>query len=196
MTPAVVVVAVVGGLIWMVLTVVVLAKMIQVASPNEVLVVSGSRRGEGGQVLGYRTVRGGRVIPIPLLETLHRLDVTNLVVHERVALRSKGFIPLWIEVTANVRIAGEQPVLDKALLRIMGKSREEILRLASDAVLEATAGVVAKVTPEMLVKDRANAERAISEEVEHDLVRIGLQLDELRLRELTDDVGYLAAIAR
>jgi flotillin len=196
MTPAVVVVAVVVGLIWMLLTIVMVAKMVLVASPNEILLVSGSQRAVGGQTLGYRWVRGGRVVMLPLVETLDRVDLSNLVVQERVAVRSKGFIPLWVNVTANVRVAGEFPALDKAALRLLGKSREEILKLARDAVVEATAGVVAKVTPERLVEDRASVEHAISAEVEHDFARIGLELGELRLRDVTDDVGYLAAVAR
>ncbi len=196
MTPALIAVPVVVGVIWVLLTIVMVAKMIHVASPNQVLIVSGVQRSAGGETLGYRCVRGGRVVVLPLLETLDQLDLTNLIVEERVLVRSKAFVPLWIEVMAHVRVAGERPALDKAALRLLGKSREQILRLASDAVVEATAGVVAKVTPEMLVEDRANAERAISEEVEHDFTSIGLELGELRLREVTDDVGYLSAIAR
>ncbi len=196
MTPVLMTVLIVVGVMGTLLSIVLAAKMIHVAAPNQVLIVSGLQRAVGGESLGYRCVRGGRVVLLPLLETLDRLDLTNLVVEERVLVRSKGFVPLWVEVTAHARVAGERPALDKAAMRLLGKSREQVLQLARDVVLEATAGVVASVTPEMLVGDRASAEHAIREEVEHDFTRIGLELDELRLREVTDDAGYLAAIAR
>ena len=49
-----------------------------VCKPNEVVVLSGSKRkNKRGQVLGYRVLTGGRGIRIPILETIKRIDVTD-----------------------------------------------------------------------------------------------------------------------
>lgn len=190
---AVVVVGV--GAILTLLVIVLVAKMTHVVTPNEVLIVSGSRRTVGGQTLGYRSVRGGRAIVLPGLENVEWIDITTLVVHERVLVRSKQFVPLSVELVATVRIAAEQPMLDKAVMRLLGKSRDELSRLVRDTVGEAAAGIVAHVTPETLLQERAKVEQMIGEEVEHDLGRVGLRLEQLSIRGVTDDVGYLAAIS-
>ena len=98
--------------------------LLYICEPNEVLIFSG-RSGKKG----YRYVRGGRAWRTPLLEKVDRLDLTNMIIDLQVnGAYSKGGIPLNVQGVANIKIAGHEPVLDKAVERLMGKRRSQIMQ--------------------------------------------------------------------
>src|SRR5262249_9092593 len=47
-----------------------LKNLLLVSSPNEALILSGGAHEAEGKVLGYRSIRGGRAVRIPLLESV------------------------------------------------------------------------------------------------------------------------------
>ena len=54
---------------------------ISVCPPSEVLIFSGrTRRLADGRSVGYRVVRGGRAMRIPLIETIDRMQLTNMAI--------------------------------------------------------------------------------------------------------------------
>ena len=55
---------------------------------------------------------------------------------------------------------------------------------------------VATLTPEQVNQDKEAFAGKLTEEAEHDLNRIGLVLDTLKIQNVSDDVGYLNAIGR
>ena len=65
--------------------VVLLRQLYYICQPSEVLIFAGLRRNTGsGQRVGYRTVRGGSALRIPLLEDVMRLDLSNMIIDLRV----------------------------------------------------------------------------------------------------------------
>ncbi|MCA9684301.1 MAG: flotillin family protein, partial [Myxococcales bacterium] len=102
---------------------VILKRVLYVCNPSEVLVFSGRRRVAGNnRVAGYRIIRGGRGIKIPLFETVDRMDLTNMIIEVRVQnAYSKGGIPLSVQGVANIKIPGEEPLLNNCLERFLGK---------------------------------------------------------------------------
>src|SRR5690606_31417404 len=76
--------------------------ILYVCQPNEVLVFSGRTRVFDGRPLGYRIVKGGRTLRVPLLETVDRMDLTNMIIEITVrGAYSKGGIPLTVQGVAN-----------------------------------------------------------------------------------------------
>ena len=115
--------------------IVIVTKLIHICQPNEVLVFSGARRREGEATVGYRLVQGGRGLQIPLLETVDRLDLTNMIIDVRVdGAYSKGGIPLNVNAVANVKIASTEPVIGNAIERFLGKSRAVVERVAKETL--------------------------------------------------------------
>ena len=51
--------------------------VLYVCQPNEVLVFSGRAREAAGRTVGYRIIKGGRTLRVPLLETVDRMDLTK-----------------------------------------------------------------------------------------------------------------------
>lgn len=175
----------------------VVKNLVYVCQPNEVLVFSGAARTVGNRVVGYRVIKGGRALRVPLLETVDRIDLSNMQVEVRVTgAYSKGGIPLAVQGVANVKVAGEEPLLNNALERFLGKPREEIMAIARETVEGALRGVLAHLTPEQVNEDKQTFSAQLTREAETDLQRLGLVIDTLNIQNITDEVGYLASIGR
>ncbi len=164
-------------------------KLIYIAAPNEVLVFSG--RG------GYRTIKGGRGYRFPLIETVDRMDLTNMIIDVAVQnAYAKGGIPLTVQGVANIKVAGHQPLLGNAIQRFMGKERRAIIKIAKDTLEGNLRGVLSQLTPEQVNDDKLQFAEKLLEEAEHDLSKLGLVLDTMKVQHVEDDVGYLDSIGR
>jgi flotillin len=109
---------------------------------------------------------------------------------------SKGGIPLNVHGIANVKIAGEQPVLDNAVERFLGVDRAKVMSVAKETLEGNLRGVLATLTPEEVNEDKIKFAQSLLAEAEDDLRRIGLELDTLKIQDVSDDVGYLDSIGR
>ena len=173
-------------------------KLVYIAGPNEVLVFSGrKKRSAAGRAVGYRTIKGGRGFRIPLIEEVDRVDLTNMVIDVVVTnAYSKGGIPLTVQGVANVKVAGHEPFLGNAIERFLGKDRRGIIKIAKDTLEGNLRGVLSQLTPEQVNDDKISFAEKLLEEAEHDLSRLGLVLDTLKVQNVADDVGYLDSIGR
>lgn len=174
-----------------------LKNLLLVSTPNEVLILSGGSHAVEGRAVGYRSIRGGRAVRIPLLERVDRMDLSNIPVE--IAVRgaySKGGIPLNVQGIAHVKLPGEEPRLANAVERFLGRSREEIASIARETLEGNVRGVLAQLTPEQVNEDKAAFTNKLLEEAEHDMLRMGLMLDTLKIQNVTDDKNYLNSIGR
>lgn len=169
-----------------------------ICQPNEVLIFSGRRRTTSdGDQIGYRVIKGGRAFRIPLLERVDRLDLRTLPLEVSISSAySKGGILLNIQGVANVKIAGEEPLLGNALERFLSKPLVEIQEIAKDTLEGNLRGVLASLTPEEVNEDRLKFAQSLIEEADADLQKLGLVLDTLKIQNVSDEVGYLDAIGR
>jgi flotillin len=142
-------------------------------------------------------VRGGRSLRRPFIERVDVLDLSmfTVLVHVTGAF-SKGGIPLTVQGIANVKLPGEEPLLSNAVERFLGRSRQEIYHIVKETLEGNLRGVLASLTPEELNEDKQRFANTLLEEAEHDMSRIGLVLDTLKIQNVTDEVNYLASIGR
>ncbi|HET9317718.1 MAG TPA: SPFH domain-containing protein [Vicinamibacteria bacterium] len=176
---------------------VVIKRLLYVSAPNEALILSGRVRHVGQREVGYRVVRGGRALRMPLFELIDSVDLTNIAIDIEVkGAYSKGGIPLNVHGVANVKLPGEEPLLNNAIERFLGRIRPEIMRVAKETLEGNLRGVLAQLTPEEVNQDKTRFAEKLLEEAEHDLNRMGLVLDTLKIQNITDDVGYLNSIGR
>jgi flotillin len=164
-------------------------KLVYIAAPNEVLVFSG--RG------GYRTIKGGRGYRVPLIESVDHMDLTNMIID--VAVRNayaRGGIPLTVQGVANIKVSGHQPLLGNAVERFMGMPRRAIIKVAKDTLEGNLRGVLSQLTPEQVNDDKLQFAEKLLEEAEHDLSKLGLVLDTMKVQHVADEVGYLDSIGR
>jgi flotillin len=174
-------------------------KLLFICQPNEVLIFSGGRTaGTGaGASVGYKAIKGGRKIKVPLLEVVNRIELTNMAINVGVAgAYSKGGIPLNVDGVANVKVAGQGQILDNAVERLMGKPKAEIMQIARETLEGNLRGVLATLTPEDVNSDKIKFAQSLMEEATDDLSRLGLVLDTLNIQNVSDEDGYLDAIGR
>jgi len=175
----------------------VVLKNIYICAPNEVLIFSGSKRQLRDHQVGYRYKKGGLGWRIPLMETVDRLDLTNMIIDIRVqGAYSKGGIPLNVEGVANLKVAGKEPELANAIERLLGKGREDIVRIARETLEGNLRGVLATLTPEEVNQDRIKFAESLLREADKDLINLGLDLDTLKIQNVSDNVGYLDSLGR
>jgi flotillin len=171
--------------------------LLYVSSPNIALIFAGRTRELPAGDVGYRIVRGGRSLRVPLLEQVHQVDLTMFTIDVAVQnAYSKGGIPLNVVGVANVKIAGEEPLIGNAVERFLGRERADIVRIAKETLEGNLRGVLAQLTPEQVNEDKTSFAQKLIEEAEHDMHRMGIALDTLKIQNVSDDVGYLNSIGR
>lgn len=176
----------------------VIRNLYYICQPSEVLIFAGTpTRLSQNKSVGYRLVKGGSSIQVPFLERTFRMDLTNMIIDLKVVgAYSKGGIPLTVTGVANIKVAGEEPTIHNAIERLLGKSREQIEKLAKETLEGNLRGVLAILTPEEANGDQIAFARSLLEEAEEDLQRLGLMLDSLQIQTISDDVSYLDSIGR
>lgn len=187
-------------LVALVILVMIISRIIYICPPNEVLIFSGGHRrmpGTEDRVVGYRVVQGGRGIRIPLIEVVDRMDLTNMVIELRVpGAYSRGGIPLNVQGVANVKVSSKRDLLANAIERFLGYTREQIIAVARETLEGNLRGVLSTLTPEEVNQDREKFATELVHEADHDLARLGLELDTLKIQHVSDDKGYLDSIGR
>ena len=103
---------------------------------------------------------------------------------------------LVAQTRANVKVAGFQPVLGNAVERLLGKSRDEVIRIAKEVLEGNLRGVLSRLTPEEVNEDKLAFAEQLLEEAEHDLSKLGLSLDTMKIQAVHDERGYLDSIGR
>lgn len=176
----------------------VVKSLIVICLPNEMVVVTGRRRiTKDGREVGYRVLHGGRTLRIPIIERVSRLDLTTIPIE--VAIKnaySKGGIPLLVQGIANVKVSGRDPIADNAVERLLDKPFDEVMQIAKDTLEGNLRGVLATLTPEEVNEDRLKFAQQLIEEADEDLKKLGLELDTLKIQNVTDEVNYLDSIGR
>ena len=175
-----------------------LKNLLFVATPNQVLVLAGGQHKlKGKGIVGYRAIRGGRAVRLPLIESVHWMDLSNIPVDIQVNHAfSKGGIPLNVQGVAHVKLPGSEPRLSNAVEGVLGRSRAEIAQIARETLEGNVRGVLAQLTPEQVNQDKMAFATQLLDEAEHDFVRMGLVLDTLKIQNVTDDANYLNSIGR
>ncbi|MDH5492365.1 MAG: SPFH domain-containing protein [Myxococcales bacterium] len=174
-------------------------KLRYIAHPFEALVFSGkSYVTPEGTKLGYRVIRSGRaVFRWPILEQVERLDMrllpVDIVVHNAY---SQGNIPLQIHAIANVKIHSDPTFTRNAIERFLGRALTEVQTVAQQTLEGAVREVIAKLTPEEVNEDRLKFAERLIDAAEDDLHMLGLQLDTLKIQNVSDETGYLDSLGR
>jgi flotillin len=198
MSPASIAVVLAVLLVAALVVLVTVTKNLYVCSPSEVLIFSGRRwRTADGKELGFRVVRGGRGMRVPLLEVVDRMQLTNMAIELAVqGAYSKGGVPLNVTAIANIKIPSEEPLLHNAIERFLGYSQQQIMLIAKDTLEANLRGVIAELTPEEINQKKVVFQQKLIEEADRDLMRLGLILDNLQIQNISDDVGYLTSVGR
>jgi flotillin len=198
MSPAALGVVVAVLLVAALVVLITVTRNLYVCSPSEVLIFSGRKwKVDGDKEIGFRVVRGGRAMRMPLIEVVDRMPLTNMAIELAVqGAYSKGGVPLNVTAIANIKIPSEEPLLHNAIERFLGRSQDQIMVIAKDTLEANLRGVIAELTPEEINQKKVVFQQKLIEEADRDLMRLGLVLDNLQIQNISDEVGYLTSVGR
>jgi flotillin len=184
-----------GGVL---LFVVMLTRFLYICRPSEILIFSGRKhRLADGSEVGSRVIFGGRAWRIPLIESVQRMKMLSMPIDVQVqGAYTKVGIPLKVRAIAVIKLSSDPSVVMNAVERFLGRGLADIQQVAKETLEGNLRGVLATLTPEEVNEDRLKFADSLAGEVEHDLLKLGLHLDVLKIQHVTDDTNYLASIGR
>ena len=172
--------------------------LIIICPPNRVAVISGrSRQLSDGRTVGYRAIRGGRTLRVPLLERVSWMELNTIPIEVAVHnAYSAGAIPLNVQGIANVKVSSVEGLLQNSVERFLDVPQAAIAAIAKETLEANLRGVLATLTPEEVNEDRLKFAQTLIDEADDDIKTLGLELDVLKIQNVTDEVGYLSSVGR
>ncbi|MEM9894453.1 MAG: SPFH domain-containing protein [Actinomycetota bacterium] len=174
------------------------SSLLVICPPNRVAIISGrSRQLADGRTVGYRVLKGGRTIRIPIMEKLNWVELNTMPIEVSVTNAfSKGAIPLNVQGIANVKVSSQEALLGNSVERFLSTNQMAIAQIAKETLEANLRGVLATLTPEEVNEDRLKFSQVLIEEADDDMKTLGLELDTLKIQNVTDEVGYLESVGR
>jgi flotillin len=167
-------------------------------SPNAVAVFSGRKRRLGdGKIVGYRLVRGGAALRIPLLEKVEylSLNVMTIPLEIKRAYTLKG-VPVSVKAVANVKIRSDDTSLQAASERFLGMTHDVIQKVIFQTLEGHLRSILGTLTVEEINNDRGSFAQKLTSEAAADLEKMGLGVDVLTIQEISDEEEYLNALGK
>jgi len=190
--------AAVGTVVALTLSVAIAKEPIYICRPNEILIFSGRKHTlPNGQSTGYKVVRRGWAVRIPILETVNRMDMRLFMVEVTVTnAYSKSGIPLDVKAIANVKISNNPAYVRNAVERFLGTSPQQIAVVARQTLEGVLREVLAQLTPEEVNEDRLKFAETLKKHAQDDFDKLGLELDVLKVQHVSDEQQYLQNLGR
>src|SRR5512141_48871 len=166
--------------------------------PNFVAVLSGRKRKlADGRIVGYRMVRGGAALRIPLLEKVEylHLNVMTIPLEIKRAYTLKG-VPVSVKAVANVKIRSDDTSLQAAAERFLGMTTDQIQRVIFQTLEGHLRSILGTLTVEEINSDRQSFAQKLTSEAAADLEKMGLGVDVLTIQEVSDEEEYLNALGK
>ena len=171
-----------------------LAKQYKRCPSNRVLVIYG-RAGRKDQAA--KTIHGGAAFVIPLVQDFAYLSLEPIQIE--IPLRGAlSFENIRVNVPSvfTVAISTEPAVMQQAAIRLLGLSVGEIRKQAEEIIFGILRQVIAGMGIEEINRDRDKFLEQVQAHLEPELNKIGLQLINVNITDITDESGYIDAIGQ
>ncbi len=156
--------------------------------PSEVMVVYG--RGDS------RMVTNGGVFVIPLLETYKKLDITIMTIkQERDEVYTVSGVPIKLDWVAQVQIDSEEAALRTAARAFLDKKRDDVQKIITETLSANFRAIVGQLSVEAIHRDRDEFVQKVQDLARDDVAAMGIKVISMGIEEITDDQGYLIAMA-
>jgi flotillin len=154
--------------------------------PNEVLVISGRKR-------GYRIVRGGGTYVRPFREKVQRLSLELMQFDVKTSeTYSMHGVPVQVDGVCMVKIDG----VERAAEQFLSRRQEDIVRTAMQAVEGHMRAAIGAHSIEDIYRDRQKLVEQVRDLASPDLEAMGLTIVSLTIRNVGDKQGYIEALGR
>ena len=160
---------------------------------DQVLVIFGKTRGDKAA----RCIHGGAAFIWPVIQDYGFLSLRPLQIEVSLSgALCKQNIRINVPSVFTVGVSTDNSLMGNAANRLLGISQEEIAALAKDIIFGQLRLVIASMTIEQINSDRETFLRNIEQNVAEELNKIGLQLLNVNITDITDESGYIDAIGK
>lgn len=160
---------------------------------NRILVVYGSV----GTGKASKCFHGGGAFIWPLVQDYAYLSLEPLVIDIPLeGALSQNNIRVNVPATFTVGVSTDQVLMNNAAERLLNLHPQQVREQAQDIILGQLRLVIATLTIEEINKDREKFMTLINANVGQEINKIGLDLINVNVRDITDEVGYIGAIGK
>jgi flotillin len=182
-----------GALIIVLFVAIFIARQYRRCPSNRILVVYG--RVGGGKAA--RCLHGGGTMVLPLVQDYAYLSLEPMVIE----IPLEGALSLTnvrvnVPSTFTVGISTDPVLMNNAAERLLNLTVDKVREQAQDIILGQLRLVIATLTIEEINKDREKFMTLINENVGQEINKIGLDLINVNVRDITDESGYIEAIGK
>ena len=184
-----------GGILLVLLVagLVFLANQYKRCPSNKIIVVYGKTSGNSTA----KCVHGGGTFIIPLIQDYGVLSLEPLATDiDLKGALSKGNIRVAVPSTFTFGISTREDIMINAAERLLGLTKSEIIAQASDIILGQLRLAIATLTIEEINQDREKFLEQININVNTELNKIGLEIINVNIKDITDESGYIDAIGK
>src|SRR5918995_6338998 len=147
--------------------------------------------------VGFRVVRGGAALRVPVLEQVAYLSLNIISIPLRIQRAyTKEGVAVTVEAVANVKIAGDDVSLRGASERFLGMPGEQIKGVIFQTLEGHLRAILGTLTVEEINADRQAFAQKMTDEAAVDLKKMGVNIDILTIQQISDEQGYLDALGK
>ena len=147
--------------------------------------------------VGFRVVRGGAALRVPVLEQVEYLSLNIMSIQLKIQRAyTKEGVPVTVEAVANVKIAGDDMSLRSAAERFLGMTAEAIKGVIFQTLEGHLRAILGTLTVEEINADRSAFAQKMTDEAAVDLRKMGVTIDILTIQQISDEQGYLDALGK
>lgn len=156
--------------------------------PSEVMVVYGRR--------DARMITSGGVFIFPVIETYKQLDITIMTIkQEKDEVYTVSGVPIKLDWVAQVQIDPSEASLRTAARAFLDKSRSDIQQIITETLSANFRAIVGQMSVEAIHRDRDSFVQKVQDLARDDVAAMGVRIISMGIEEITDDQGYLTAMA-
>ena len=173
--------------------IIILVKQYKRCPSNRILVVYGRVGGKRAS----KCLHGGGSFVVPLIQDFAYLSLEPIVIDIPLdGALSLNNIRVNVPSTFTVGVATDPVLMNNAAERLLMLTTQQIRDQAQDIILGQLRLVIATLSIEEINKDREKFMGLINDNVANEINKIGLELINVNIRDITDESGYITAIGQ
>src|SRR5262245_51086945 len=160
---------------------------------NRVLVIFG----RVGTNKAAKCLHGGGAFVWPLIQDYEFLNLDPMVIEIPLeGALSLNNIRVNVPSTFTVGISTDPVLMNNAAERLLNLAEQKIREQAQDIILGQLRLVIATLSIEEINRDREKFMSLVNTNVDQEINKVGLQLINVNVRDITDESGYIEAIGK
>ena len=174
-------------------TILAITRRIRTCPSDKILVKYGLIGGEGSS----KPIHGGTTFIWPVVQNFEYLDLTPMTVDIRLeGALSKQNIRVNVPSRFTFGVGTTEELMNNAAERLLSLSTPEIEETTKDIIFGQLRATIATMDIEEINGDREKFESRVLENIESELMKIGLRLINVNISDITDESGYIEALGQ